>query len=420
MPQSPHFLLRDTRSRGTTNTSRLPHRPSPGHVLRRALSALLLGTSLGLAALTGPAVAQSASVPPPDIAARSWFLFDVTTNTVLYSQTPDERVEPASLTKLMTAYVVFEALRDGTLKPDARPPVSNRAYKSAGSRMFVDPRSPATVDELLHGLIIQSGNDAAIILAEAVAGSEAQFVQLMNAEAKRLGMKDTNFENSTGLPSAQHYTSVQDLITLSAAIIHDYPQYYPLYAIQSYSYNNITQPNRNLLLYRDPNVDGLKTGHTNTAGYNLIASSKRNGRRVVSVVVGTESIEARASESSKLLNWALQAFDTPKAYDANTPVSSVKVYKGQEDNVNIGFLEPVYLTIPHGEGNKVKPVLETVQPVLAPIEKGQVLGKLKITYNGQVLAERKVVALTAVDEAGFFGRLWDSIKLWFKNMFADE
>ena len=356
----------------------------------------------------------------PEIAAAAYLVQDLQSGQILTGKNLDKQIEPASLTKLMTAYLAFKALEEGRLKAETMLTPSETAWRAEGSRMFLNAGKPVSVGDLLKGLIVQSGNDAAITLAEALGGSEAGFADMMNAEAKRLGMSKTHFINATGLPSDGHTTTVRDLAILSAAIIKDYPKYYPIYSMQSFKYNNIEQPNRNLLLYRDPNVDGLKTGHTNTAGYNLIASSKRNGRRVVSVVVGTESIEARASESSKLLNWALQAFDTPKAYDANTPVSSVKVYKGQEDNVNIGFLEPVYLTIPHGEGNKVKPVLETVQPVLAPIEKGQVLGKLKITYNGQVLAERKVVALTAVEEAGFFGRLWDSIKLWFKNMFADE
>ena len=276
------------------------------------------------------------------------------------------------------------------------------------------------MDDLLKGVIVQSGNDASITLAEAVAGSEAQFVQLMNAEAKRLGMNDTHFENSTGLPGAQHYTSVQDLITLSAAIIHDYPQYYPLYAIQSYSYNNITQPNRNLLLYRDPDVDGMKTGHTDSAGYNLVASSKRNGRRIVSIVVGTDSTEARASESGKLLNWALQAFDTPKLYNGGEIISKVKVYKGSSKSVNVGFLEDVYITIPHDAGQNIKPILETVQPVIAPIRKGQTLGKLKIVKDGKVITEKNVVALHSVEEGSWFRRMWDDIVLWFKGLFGSS
>ena len=320
----------------------------------------------------------------------------------------------------MTAYLAFKALESGKLNATDTLTPSEKAWRAEGSRMFLNAGKPVAVGDLLKGLIVQSGNDAAITLAEALGGSEEGFAKMMNAEAKRLGMNGTHFTNATGLPGDGHFTTVRDLAILAAAIIRDYPKYYPIYSMQSFKYNNIEQPNRNLLLYRDPNVDGLKTGHTNSAGYNLVASSKRNGRRVVSVVVGTESIEARAGESSKLLNWALQAFDTPKAYDAGKAVSAAQVYKGKADTVNVGFAEPVYVTIPHGEGSKVKTVLETVQPVVAPVEKGQVLGKLKISYDGKVLAERPVVALDAVPEAGFFGRLWDSVKLWFKNMFADN
>ena len=327
-------------------------------MLRRALSALLLGTSLGLAALTGPAVAQSASVPPPDIAARSWFLFDVTTNTVLYSQTPDERVEPASLTKLMTAYVVFEALRDGTLKPDARPPVSNRAYKSAGSRMFVDPRSPATVDELLHGLIIQSGNDAAIILAEAVAGSEEQFAEQMNAETRRLGMKNSHFVNASGLPAPDHYSSARDMAVLATRIIKEFPQYYRLYSEREYTFNGVRQPNRNRLLAIDPSVDGMKTGFTDAAGYCLVASAHREqknatdpqgsqfSRRILSVLLGASSDATRATESQKLLNYGFQNFEALQLYRKNQPVGNHPVWKGQQPTVSAGFADDVLITAP--------------------------------------------------------------------------
>ena len=356
----------------------------------------------------------------PEIAAAAYLVQDLQSGQILTGKDLDKPVEPASLTKLMTAYLAFKALENGKLKAQDMLTPSETAWRAEGSRMFLNAGKPVSVGDLLKGLIVQSGNDAAVTLAEALGGSEADFAKQMNAEAKRLGMNNTHFMNATGLPGDGHITTVRDLAILSAAIIKDYPKYYPIYSMQSFKYNNIEQPNRNLLLYRDPNVDGLKTGHTNTAGYNLIASSKRNGRRVVSVVVGADSIESRAGESSKLLNWALQAFDTPKAYDAGKAVAPVQIYKGQKDTVDTGFAEPVYVTIPHGEGAKVKTVLETVQPVIAPVEKGQVLGKLKITYEGKVLAEKPVVALEAVEEAGFFGRLWDGIKLWFKNMFADE
>ena len=375
--------------------------------------------ALSLIAITGMAVA--ATVPqPPEVAAAAYIIEDAQSGQVLASKGLHDQVEPASLTKLMTAYLSFKALSEGRLKPDQMLTVSDKGWRSEGSRMFLDPKKPASVDDLLKGLIVQSGNDAAVTLAEAIGGSEEGFAQIMNAEAKRLGMTNTHFDNSTGLPGPQHLTSVADLAILANAIIRDYPQYYPIYSLKSFAYNNINQPNRNLLLYRDPSVDGLKTGHTSSAGYNLVASSKRNGRRVVSVVVGTESAEARAAESSKLLNWALQSFDTPKLYDAGQTISQVKVYKGAANAVNVGFLEAAYITIPHGSGGNIKPVLETVQPVVAPIQKGQVLGTLKVMSEGQVLAEKNVVALNAVEEAGWFGRMYDGIVLWFKNLFADN
>ena len=366
-----------------------------------------------------PRLNAAEALKQPEIAATAYLVRDLQSNQSLVAKNTDQQIEPASLTKLMTAYLAFKALEEGKLKPDQKLTVSEKAWKVEGSRMFLKAHSEVPVWDLMRGLIVVSGNDAAITLAEGIAGSEEAFAQMMNEEAKRLGMAQTRFENSTGLPGAQHYTSVQDLITLAAAIIHDYPQYYPLYSIQSYSYNNITQPNRNLLLYRDPDVDGMKTGHTDSAGYNLVASSKRNGRRVISVVVGTESMQARAAESSKLLNWALQSYDTPKLYEAETAISQVKVYKGADNAVNVGFIDATYITVPHGQAAQLQPVLETVQPVLAPISKGQVLGTVKfMDAQNRVVAQKDVVALNDVAEAGFFGRLWDSIVLWFKSLFS--
>ena len=358
--------------------------------------------------------------PLPEIAATAYLVKDLQSGQVLAQKDLNAQVEPASLTKLMTAYLTFKALDNGTLKPEQMLTVSDKGWKAEGSRMFLEPRTPASVSDLIKGLIVQSGNDAAITLAEAIGGSEEGFATMMNAEAKSLGMKETFFANSTGLPAEGHLTSVNDLAILAGAIITDFPKYYPIYSMKSFKYNGIEQPNRNLLLYRDPSVDGLKTGHTSSAGYNLVASSKRNGRRVISVVVGTASPEARAAESSKLLNWALQSFDTPKLYDANQTISQVKVYKGAANAVNVGFIEPTFVTLPRGEGKNIKPILETVQPVLAPIQKGQPLGKLKIISNGQTLAEKDVVALNSVEEAGWFGRVYDSIVLWFKNLFSEN
>ena len=359
----------------------------------------------------------AAEVPAaPALEASAYLFFDAQSGQILTSKNPDARIEPASLTKLMTAYLTFDALKNGRLKLDQQLTASERAWKSEGSRMFLDPTVPVSVDNLIKGMIVQSGNDACVTLAEAIAGSEEGFAQMMNAQAKKLGMNNSHFANSTGLPDPQLYTTVRDLATLSNALIRDFPQYYPTYSIKSFTYNNITQPNRNLLLYRDSSVDGLKTGHTDSAGFNLIASSKRDGRRVITVVVGTKSMEARATESSKLLNWGLSHFQTPKLYDAGKPLSKVKVYKGSENELDVGFLQAVYVTLPRGS-DEVTPVLETIQPVVAPVKKGAELGTLKLMSGNKVLAERKVVALQDIEEAGFFGRMWDSIVLWFKNTF---
>ncbi|MFV2030735.1 D-alanyl-D-alanine carboxypeptidase family protein [Neisseria sp. S1] len=395
-----------------------------GHVIaagENTASAASAPATQAASATNTQAAAPAQAVPQiPEIAATAFVIKDLQSGQVLAEKGLNDQIEPASLTKLMTAYLAFKALENGTLKPEQMLTVSEKGWKAEGSRMFLEPRKPASVSDLIKGLIVQSGNDAAITLAEAIGGSEEGFADMMNAEAKRLGMTKTHFLNSTGLPVEGHLTSVNDLVILAGAIINDFPKYYPIYSIKSFKYNNIDQPNRNLLLYRDPSVDGLKTGHTSSAGYNLVASSKRNGRRVVSVVVGTESQESRAAESSKLLNWALQSFDTPKLYDANQTISQLKVYKGSANAVNVGFTSDAYITIPRGQGGNIKPVLETVQPVLAPIQKDQVLGKLKIMSNGKVLAEKNVVALNAVEEAGWFGRAYDSIVLWFKNLFSDE
>ncbi|MFN4235754.1 MAG: D-alanyl-D-alanine carboxypeptidase family protein [Vogesella sp.] len=372
-------------------------------------------TLLLTAALSLSTLAQAAApfVPPvPEIAGKAYFVTDFYSGQVVAARDPDTRIEPASLTKLMTAYLTFKALKEKRLTLDQMLTVSQVGWKQEGSRMFLDPKVPVSVDNLIKGMIVQSGNDACVTLAEAIAGSEEVFAQLMTTEAKRLGMSASNFKNSTGLPHPEHYTTTRDLATLSTAIIHDFPEFYPIYSMKSFSYNNITQPNRNLLLYRDPNVDGMKTGHTNSAGYNLIASSKRDGRRVVSVVVGTASPEARAVESSKLLNYALQFFETPKLYDARKPVSEVAVYKGASNTLPVGFNSDIYITVPKGQSSQLKADLTTTQPMIAPVAAGQTVGKLTVSLAGKVVLERPVVALQAVEEGGFFSRLWDSIKLW--------
>ena len=380
-------------------------------LLRQRLSALMLATSLGLAA----PVAMAQSLPPPDIGGRSWFLFDVSTNTVLYSQAPDERVEPASLTKLMTAYVVFEALRDGTLNMDTRPPVSQAAYKAIGSRMFVDPRKPATVEELLHGLIIQSGNDAAIILAEAVSGSEEAFAQQMNAEARRIGMKNSHFVNASGLPAPEHYSTARDMALLATRIIKEFPDYYRMYSEKEYTFNGVRQPNRNRLLYIDPSVDGMKTGHTDAAGYCLVASAHReqrnaadpNGspfsRRILSVLMGATTDATRATESQKLLNYGFQNFEALQLYR-----------KSQQATVAAGFADDVLITAPRAQIANIKGEIERTEPLVAPIHAGQRIGTLRIRLGDTVIAERPLVALETVESAGWFKSTWDTIRLWIK------
>ena len=359
-------------------------------------------------------------LPAPEIAARSWFLVDMTTHTVLYSQLPDERVEPASLTKLMTAYVVFDALKQKRLSLTQRPPVSTLAHKAIGSRMFLEPKSPASVEELLNGLIVQSGNDAAIVLAEAIGGSEAQFAEIMNGEAKRLGMTKSHFVNSSGLPHPDHYSTTRDLALLAMRLIEDHPEYYKLYSQKEYTYNKIKQPNRNRLLFTDPTVDGFKTGHTDAAGYCLISSARREqqgsgfSRRMLSVVMGASSENSRAVESQKLLNYGFQNFDAVQLYKKGAAVGSYQVWKGQVPEIKAGFAEDVMVTVPKAQVSAVKGEIERTEPLVAPIAAGEKVGTLRVRLAASVLAERPVVALEAVEAAGFFGRAWDTIRLWIK------
>lgn len=373
--------------------------------------------SIALLTLDLPlSVAQINSKPiAPSIDAKAYLIQDVQSGQILSSSHEKEKIEPASLTKLMTAYITFSALKDGKIKLDQMVTVSKKGYEQEGSRMYLDPRTPARIEDVIKGMIVQSGNDASVTLAETVAGSEEAFVLLMNDQAQRLGMNSTRFANCTGLPDDKMYTTATDLATLSRALMNDFPQFYPYYSIKSFTYNNIPQPNRNTLLFKDPNVDGLKTGHTKSAGYNLIASNKRNGRRVLSVVVGTKSMAAREVESSKLLNWVLQSFETPKLYDAGQVVSKAKVYKGKKNELGVGFLSPVYATVPLTKTSEISPILETYQPVVAPVKKGQKIGTLKVMHKDVLLYEIPAVALDDVEEAGFFGRIWDSIILWFKS-----
>jgi serine-type D-Ala-D-Ala carboxypeptidase (penicillin-binding protein 5/6) len=360
-------------------------------------------------------VAGAAAPQPPSVIGKAWIVGDLSSGQVLGSQRVDERFEPASLTKLMTAYVVFAALRERKLAPDQQVNVSARAWKASGSRMFIDPRKPVTVDELIHGMVVQSGNDACIALAEAVAGSEEAFVQMMNREAQRLGMKNSRFMNTSGLPDAQQYSTAQDLYLLAAALIKDFPnEYAQYYAQKEYRYNNITQPNRNRLLWIDASVDGVKTGHTEAAGYCLIASSRRGGRRLLSVLLGSTSEATRAQESLKLLNWGYQFFDAVKLYSAGSAVRPLEVWKGDKRAVNVGVGGDLFVTVPKGEADKLRAELVSQQPLVAPLAKGQRVGVLRVTHEGKPFGEYPLVALEPVAAAGLFRRSWDTLRLWLK------
>ena len=367
------------------------------HVLNRLLL-LLLACVLPLAARA------QATPPASEIAARSWALYDTLSDQLITGYKHDDSFDPASLTKLMTAYLVFDALKQKKIKPEQVVPVSDKARKAIGSRMFIQRDMPVTVSELIRGMIIQFGNDATIALAEVVAGSEEAFTAQMNREAQRMGLKGLRFANSTGLPAPGHAATARDLALLTAALIRDYPEHYPIYAQKEYTYNDITQPNRNRLLWRDPTVDGVKTGHTEAAGYCLIASSRRGERRLIAVVMGTASDAARAVEAQKLLNYGYQHFDTVKVYDPQQAAITPRVWKGTINQVRAGLVQGLYVTVPTGQGPQLKARVETVQPLLAPIKTGQNIATLKLELNGKPYHALPLVALEDVPQASIIGR----------------
>ena len=358
--------------------------------------------------------AHAQAPQPPAVAARAWLLMDTASGQVIAAANPDERLEPASLTKLMTAYLVFAALRNKSIALDQTVQVSERAWRAAGSRMFIEPRKPVTVEELIQGMVVQSGNDACIALAELVGGSEDAFASRMNREARRLGMGDTNFTNASGLPDPKHYSTAHDLALLAAALIRDFPQDYRYYSMREYRYNNITQQNRNRLLWLDPNVDGVKTGYTENAGYCLIASSRRGPRRLLSAVLGTASESVRAQESLKLLNFGFQVYDTVKLYSKGQTISMLEVWKGSESRLKAGAGADLAVTVPKGLAERIKAELLSQQPMLAPISAGQRVGTVRVSLDNKLLREYPVVALESVGAAGMLGRAWDTMRLWFR------
>ena len=358
-------------------------------------------------------IAWAAQVaPPPALAVKAYLLQDFNSGNFIASYKKDEQIEPASLTKIMTAYVTFDAIQHGHLKLDQTLPVSEKAWKIEGSKMFIEPNKPVTVDELLHGMIIQSGNDASIALAEGVAGSEDQFAEMMNKQAAKLGLTNTHFVNATGLPDKNHYTTANDLALLAIALIRDFPlEYRRLYSVKEYTYNKITQPNRNRLLWLDANVDGMKTGHTDSAGYCLIASSKRGNSRLVSVVLGAVTEAMRASESQKLLNYGFQFYESTLIYKQAQTINTLRVYKGQDKIIAATLNKDFYLTLPKGDYARVKANMTSQQPLIAPIKAGQEIGKITFSLDGKIINQQKLVAAKAIEEAGFFGRILDSIRL---------
>ena len=392
---------------------------------RSLFAAALLAVSLSL---TGIARAQAPQ--PPELVAKHYLLLDLTSNQVLAEREADKPADPASLTKLMTAYVVFGAIRDKKLTLEQTLPVSKRAWeerKGGGSLMFIDTTMTPRVEELLRGMIVQSGNDASVALAEGVAGSLEQFVAMMNRQAVAFGLKNTTFKNVTGLTEAGHKSTARELATIAGRIIRDFPEFYPIYSTKDYKYNNISQPNRNLLLRRDPSVDGMKTGYTEAAGYCLIASAQREfpnlgatgdapgKRRLLSVVLNTNSMEARANESQKLLNWGYQAFDTVRLFEQGKAMATVPVWKGKANEARLGAEGAVFVTVPKGEWAKLQTKIERTDPLVAPLAANQNVGALKVsTAAGTPVTSVPLVVLDAVPEAGIFGRAWDAVRLWIK------
>ncbi len=360
-------------------------------------------------------VGELSPVPAPAIAAKAWITVDVTSGQIVASSNPDMKIEPASLTKIMTAYVAFTAIKEKRLSLEQQANVSQLAWKTRGSRMFIEPRKPVTVDELLKGVIIQSGNDASVALAEAVSGSESAFVSVMNEEARRMGMTNTVFVNTTGLPDPQHLTTVRDLATLARLMINDHPTYFPYYSIREFTYNKIKQSNRNRLLWADPSVDGMKTGHTDAAGYCLVATAKRGDRRVITVLVGSDSMATRAEESLKLLNWTFQNFETVKLFDQTHAAVEAQVWQGKVDFTKLGVSEPLWVTVPRGKAGEVKPIAKRPDPLFAPLAKDERVGTLTLMLDDKMLLTRPLLVLDPVERAGFVGRTVDSVRLWFRK-----
>jgi len=374
------------------------------NLIRLVAVATLLLHSLSLSAIT--------LIPaPPKLAATGYILMDHLSGQILASENPDARLEPASLTKIMTSYVVFYELETGHVRLDEKVRVSEKAWRAPGSRMFIKEGTEVTVEKLLKGMIIQSGNDASIALAEFTAGSEEAFVDLMNSHASELGLNNSHFANSTGLPHADHYTTPRDVAALSSALIKRFPEYYKWFATKKYTYNKITQNNRNLLLFRDKSVDGLKTGHTNAAGYCLVATAIRNDMRLITVVMGTKSERARADESQKLLNYGFRFYETHRLYGADEQIKKVRIWQGEQESLALGVDRELYVTVPRGQYKKLSASMMINQAVIAPVKAGSKLGHIEIKLGDKLVAQPELIALHSVEEGGLFQKLKDKVLL---------
>lgn len=382
------------------------------HRARRVLCVLFI-----LITASGQSLADSIVIPdPPQLAAKAWVLMDFDSGRVLAEHNSNAQVEPASLTKIMTSYIVFRELTAKRMSMDDMVTISKEAWQQPGSRSFMNVGSQVPVSTLVNGMIIQSGNDSSVALAEKVAGSSQVFAQLMNEHAQRLGMKNTHFVNPTGLPDPAHYTTAQDMATIAAAVIREYPDYYKIYAQKEFTWNNIRQQNRNRLLWQDESVDGMKTGHTESAGYCLVASAKRNNMRLISVILGTDSEKTRTRETQKLLNYGFRFYETHQLYQEGQSLQTISVWQGAQNEVSVGTSSGLALTIPRGQYDKLKPSIEFQSELIAPISKGQVIGTLKVMLNEQVVGQMPLVALEDVAEGGFIKRAMDQTKLLFKQM----
>ncbi len=396
------------------------HNSRPASALSHKL--LLVWAAVAVLAL-GRIHAQTTPFPAPsapEINARSYVLQDFHSGQILAEKNAHMRVEPASITKLMTAYVVFNELANGRLDENETVTVSEKAWRTGGSKMFIEVGKQVSVIDLIKGMIIQSGNDASVALAEHIAGSEETFASMMNQQAKQLGMKNSHFTNATGLPHEKHYVTAADVAILASALIRDFPEYYKYYSQKKFTYHDITQHNRNTLLWRDPSVDGLKTGHTQSAGYCLAASASRNGMRLISVVMGTESEKARADETQKLLNYGFRFFETHQLYKKGDPDLAVEVWKGDHEEVRLGLADDLFVTIPRGQYKKLSAEVKLPKVLVAPIQKNQKVGILKLRFDGEPLLQRDLLAKQSVASGSWWTRLTDSIGLWFKSFRDDD